>query len=245
MSVDADGWITLNGTASADSTLYSTGANIPAQLDPVILSIGITAPTGFFTGLVKLGGSAGLLEVVPPKSSNSAPSVAEVSRFRILFLNGTTFANFKFRPQLELGSVATPYEPYAGNDYNLLTAEQDFYGLPGAPAVVDAEAGTVKNQTGFIPSYDGETVPAGWISSTGALTTGAQVVYPLAAPEIIPITPPVINALDRLKRTEARQNVLTATANDSTVGVQKQTVPYQKAPIRESDELAAAIAALA
>lgn len=40
-------------------------------------------------------------------------------------------------------------------------------------------------------------------------------------------------------------NILTVTANDSTVGVQKQTVTYQKSPIRESDELTAAIAALA
>lgn len=215
--------------------------------------------------------------------------------------------------QIELGSVATPYEPYTGADYDLLTAEQDFYGLPDAPVVVDAEAGTVTvgdaikvfdgteawNVVKYSPDgsdwyytcakitgakdastilracshypnanvintstlqgfsvvwaqprirWGAEQSVADWkayLAAQYAAGTPVVIQYQLATPITIPITPPVIAALERLKRTEARQNVLTVTANDSTVGVQKQTVTYQKSPIRESDEIAAAIAALA
>ena len=216
--------------------------------------------------------------------------------------------------QVETSSVATPYEPYSGADYDLLTAEQDLYGLPDAPVIVDAEAGTVTVQDARVvlrgdevsgvfvaPHENGQkylninivslskppalsnSVPVCshykggvWTNTNNrsymaagntiiitdsrfadietansifadqyAAGTPVVLQYKLVTPITIPITPPVIAALERLKRTEARQNVLTVTANDSTVGVQKQTVTYQKSPIRESDEIAAAIAALA
>ena len=224
---------------------------------------------------------------------------------------GTAFMASCGAVQLELGSVATPYEPYSGAEYDLLTAEQDSYGLPDAPVVVDAGTVTVQdavkvfngtegifvggnaNQYGVykpvIPMLEGSLQPykcshyktAGgvpvvansilfginngsiyfcpggssaaadipalkaYLAAQYAAGTPVVVQYKIETPVTIPITPPVIAALDRLKRTEVRQNVLTVTANDSTVGVQKQTVTYQKSPIRESDEIAAAIAALA
>ena len=48
---------------------------------------------------------------------------------------------------------------------------------------------------GRIASYDGETVPGGWISSTGALSTGAEVVYPLATPLTYSLTPTQVATL--------------------------------------------------
>ena len=38
-------------------------------------------------------------------------------------------------------------------------------------------------QTGYIESYAGESITTAWISSTGALSTGAEVAYVLSSPE--------------------------------------------------------------
>lgn len=59
------------------------------------------------------------------------------------------------------------------------------YGLPGAPAVYDSETGIIADPTDCIASYNGEDVGNVWMSSTGALTTGAQVVYKLPTPRYI------------------------------------------------------------
>lgn len=59
------------------------------------------------------------------------------------------------------------------------------YGLPGAPAVYDSETGIITDPTDCIASYNGEDVGDVWMSSTGALTTGAQVVYKLPVPRYI------------------------------------------------------------
>lgn len=94
-------------------------------------------------------------------------------------------------PQLELGSVSTDYEPYTSQSLTISTPN----GLPGIPVTsggnytIDgqqyrgnirdygAEVDTIAVEQ--IDSYNGEDVGDVWMSSTGQLTTGAQVVYAL------------------------------------------------------------------
>lgn len=54
----------------------------------------------------------------------------------------------------------------------------------------DADAGTAKivKRIKMIESYDGETVGKTYMSTTGSLTNGASVIYPLASPEETPIS---------------------------------------------------------
>ena len=91
-------------------------------------------------------------------------------------------------PQLEFGSSPTPYEPYQGNDYTL-TLPETIYG-----GTVDAVTGVGSKTWGFIASYNGESLPGEWISdrdvySAGTTpTTGAQVAYKLATPELFQAT---------------------------------------------------------
>lgn len=47
----------------------------------------------------------------------------------------------------------------------------------------------MKYQTGYIESYADESITTAWISSTGALSTGAEVAYQLAAPEVYATDP--------------------------------------------------------
>lgn len=97
--------------------------------------------------------------------------------------------------QIEIGSVATPYEPYTGTAHDIALPEP-VYGLPSAPAVYDSETGIVTDPTACIASYNGEDVGDVWMSSTGALTTGAQVVYKLPSPRCIPVAPLSLGGLD-------------------------------------------------
>lgn len=102
--------------------------------------------------------------------------------------------------QLEVGSVATPYEPYTGQSLPLSTPN----GLPGIPV---SSGGNYTDSVGQqlasdywdfgdgqqhilcdeIASYNGEEITTPYISSTGALTTGAQVLYVLPKPRTEPI----------------------------------------------------------
>ena len=80
--------------------------------------------------------------------------------------------------------------------------------VPGQSAAITAElpetvyGGTLDWMTGLltvthghIEAYAGEDVPEGCISSVGALTDGAQVVYPLASPYTIQLAPKTLALL--------------------------------------------------
>lgn len=100
--------------------------------------------------------------------------------------------------QLELGSTATAYEPYAGNTYSITFPSEagTVYG-----GTVDVTTGKLTVTHGNIVSYAGESLPGEWISdrdvySAGATpTTGAQVVYELATPQTYQLTPTEVATL--------------------------------------------------
>lgn len=100
--------------------------------------------------------------------------------------------------QLELGSAATEYEPYQGDTF---TADfgQTVYG-----GTLDWNTGVLTATHGQIAAYAGESLPGAWISdrdvyADGAMpTTGAQVVYKLATPTTIQLTPQGIAAMEGL-----------------------------------------------
>ena len=102
-------------------------------------------------------------------------------------------------PQLELGSTATDYEPYQGDTYNITFPSPD----PGTVygGTLDVTAGVLTVDRANIASYSGETLPGKWISdrdvyAAGTIpTTGAQVVYELATPIEITLTPTQIDTL--------------------------------------------------
>lgn len=103
-----------------------------------------------------------------------------------------TYSNF----QLELGSTATTYEPYKGKTYTIQLGDT-VYG-----STLDVTRGKMVVDRGYIASYNGETLPSTWISdrdvyaSGTSPTTGAQVVYELATPITIDLTPQQIKLLE-------------------------------------------------
>lgn len=106
--------------------------------------------------------------------------------------------------QLEKGSAATAYAPYAnirpikGRDSVTITRQEDnqviTLTLPETVCggEVDAVTGVGKRTWGIIDNYAGETIPREWISDRDVYsadknpTVGAQVAYRLAEP--VPFT---------------------------------------------------------
>lgn len=98
-------------------------------------------------------------------------------------------------------------------------------GLPGIPVtsggnwvdengqqrvsnVIDVGMGAKTQYCGQIASYNGEEITTPYISSTGALTTGAQVVYVLPAPVTTPLDAATIAAYKALTTYQGTTNVL-------------------------------------
>lgn len=106
----------------------------------------------------------------------------------IQVLAGTT-VNTTIYPMLNLGESPLPYEPYQGSVTPLPIPRP----LRRVGDVKDkcvtrqkhegAEKLVVTYNVGYIASYAGESITTAWISSTGALSTGAEVAYVLSSPE--------------------------------------------------------------
>ena len=85
--------------------------------------------------------------------------------------------------QIELGSVATPYEPYRPE----VSAPIPALRSNAAGTVYDefeVKTGKLTRKIGRIESYNGEDVGENYISTTGGLDAGATVIYELAEPVI-------------------------------------------------------------
>jgi hypothetical protein len=104
-------------------------------------------------------------------------------------------------PQLEKGSVATEYEPYKGQILTLQTPN----GLPGIHVSeggnytdengwqwvcdeVDFARGVYVQRVGRIASYAGENLSTAYMSATGSLSNGAEVLYVLETPIETPLS---------------------------------------------------------
>ena len=111
--------------------------------------------------------------------------------------NGDTLTPQEIRDtlQIELGTTPTTYEPYQGKQYTL-DFPRTIYG-----AEWDVVGGELKQTDGYIASYNGESLPSTWISDRDVYasgttpTTGAEVVYKLATPTTINLSPLSIRML--------------------------------------------------
>lgn len=102
--------------------------------------------------------------------------------------------------QFEVGVTATEYEAYNDTTYNIEFEDS------GSPLTVyggtlDVKNGVLTVTDGYIASYNGETLPSTWISDRDVYasgttpTTGAEVVYKLATPTEVSLTPTEITTL--------------------------------------------------
>lgn len=134
--------------------------------------------------------------------------------------NSSTVGGLEFKDvQIESGSQMTSYAPYSNicpisgwsavdvtvaDDITDPTIENVYtIDLDGTRygGTLDVVSGVLTVDRGYIASYNGETLPSTWISDRDVYvegtspTTGAQVVYELATPTTIQLTPTAIKSL--------------------------------------------------
>lgn len=141
--------------------------------------------------------------------------------------------------QLERGSDATVYEPYEGQTLSISTPN----GLPGIPVSsggnytdstgqqwicdeVDFGRGVYVQRIGTIDSYAGEAVSEPYLSTAGALSTGAKVLYVLATPIETPIPEEELAAYDALHTYKPNTTIYNDAGAHMEVNYQADTKLY-------------------
>ena len=208
-TVNSDGTIIANGTATANSNLYIYGA------DSSYVDIGIGAGNYIMNG----GNTNSIFYVIRRRSGTNTNftsrgedvtiDIEEGDTFRVMVRvgSGVTVNNELIKPMIRLSSVTdATFAPYsnicpisgrteasvtrtAGEDVETHTHQYSdtIYG-----GVDDFVNGGLENEWGYIAEYDGETLPGEWISDRDVYapdttpTTGAEVAYKLATPTTIP-----------------------------------------------------------
>ena len=163
-------------------------------------------------------------------SPNIEPCYLDIRRYSYRIL--VSFSSI----QVELGDTATDFEPYR-EEKVYQSFEEKIYG-----GSLDWRSGMLTVTHGKIDSYAGEELPEGWISDTGALTEGAQVVYPLEQPYQVWYPPQKITALPGI-------NYLWSDTGKTQVGFHQdyfylgslqfqdyKTAPVEKVQIRLTEE---------
>lgn len=112
-TVNADGSLTLNGTATGNCFFHCPDMEIVSGI--YTLSSGVKLPAGITLILRKKDINKQIMYVYAGSSSKTKPTGYSGKAFvYVAVSSGTTVTNLTLYPQLEVGSEATAYEPYQG-----------------------------------------------------------------------------------------------------------------------------------
>ena len=193
---NADGSVTLNGTASVAS-----GVVLPRVMESRNLKPGTYYARlfgGNLTGLTMQVYSNGASTSMFNRQSGSftIPEDSVSNYIRIRWDSGTVLDNVVVYPMLVEGTEEPTTYEYPQADTHTIDLPTTVYG-----GTLDVTKGILTVTKGLIASYAGETLPGAWISdrdvyAAGATpTTGAQVVYNLATPQTYTLTPVQVKTL--------------------------------------------------
>ena len=173
-------------------------------------SLTLTLPAGtYYAKAFAISGSAtSTINIYPYDGSNNIVgnilndkksfTLSEQKTFYFRFAvwaDGSVFTDYKLGIVISTSSDIDTYEPYTGTTYPITLPSTVYGGL------VDVTSGVLTVTDGYIASYDGETLPSTWISDRDVYaegttpTTGAEVVYKLATPTEVSLTPTEITTL--------------------------------------------------
>ena len=124
-TVNADGSLTLNGTATGNCFFHCPDMEIVSGI--CTLSSGVKLPAGITLILRKKDVNKQIMYVYAGSSSKTKPTGYSGKAFvYVAVSSGTTVTNLTLYPQLEVGSEATAYEPYQGE--TITSDEVKLYG---------------------------------------------------------------------------------------------------------------------
>ena len=128
VTVNGDGSITLNGTASANNVVFrytdnTNGVTIPLGNHKYIVSAGITRIPGlhfFDMSLIKSDGSTYSFPAVETDTEidNTDGRYLGIKSTAIYCTQGTAFNNLKLKPMIRLKDASDEWEPYNGQSVN-------------------------------------------------------------------------------------------------------------------------------
>lgn len=135
-AVNPDGSVTVNGTATEQATFdYARNGVIYPNAAYKITGCPAGGSDSTYS-LVVFDGSSTVIGKVYGNNAVNYNGEAEIWA-RIVIRAGSTVTNIVFKPQLELGSTATPYEPYTGSTTDIALPETVYGGT------LDVETGVV------------------------------------------------------------------------------------------------------
>ena len=124
-TVNADGSLTLNGTATGNCFFHCLDMEIVSGI--YTLSSGVKLPAGITLVLRKKDINKQIMYVYAGSSSKTKPTGYSGKAFvYVAVSSGTTVTNLTLYPQLEVGREATAYEPYHGE--TITSDEVELYG---------------------------------------------------------------------------------------------------------------------
>lgn len=123
ISYDADGYLVLNGTSTA---VINRGTTFHQSLRHETYTMSAGNETANANVSVRLNNNSSKgVNCTEANATKTFTVDSEATAWNIRIASGVTLSNFKLRPQLELGSEAHAWEPYAGTTTDLLPASAD------------------------------------------------------------------------------------------------------------------------
>ena len=223
-TVNSDGSIFVNGTATANSSFVLVSNISPIRLDKskkYVLS-GCPAGGGFESYRIFIQNTT--YQQGYSDMGNGVPFTAEYTDYYIFIIieEGVTVNNLVFRPMLNHGASALPYEPYISDTLSVATPIE----LPEYD-VAFPETGETKRQSNTL-TFDGTE---NWTANTNYTAFSLDLPSKGIAFTSIcsPYRSPKITAWNQLKDYEAQNGELVLLIKDSTYS----TVDEWKAHLAE------------
>lgn len=197
-TVNSNDSITINGTATATSQyIFKSFYLEPGEY----IFSGIP---GASSGVYYLTGNDGetRFNLYSGEDTKITISNGMITNFRIVVIKDKTVSNVTYYPMIRHANIADgKYEQYIGQTLTVITPN----GLPGIPVNsngnyvdengqewicddIDLANGIYTKRLNTIEQYAGENIGEIYLSSTGDLSIGATIIYPLQTPITVPLT---------------------------------------------------------
>lgn len=169
---------------------------------------------GYFDEMPKVGMEARDGGTFYDKDLNNRSIYTSGKYFAISFKKEIVDKKWIYDIQLEKGETATPYIPYGQGSTEIKIENEDktqfkSYTLPiqqemlkGDYFVKEADGWKEVHNWQKIDSYNGESISTDYVSTTGALTTGATVFYKITTPVKLACTEEQVEVLEQLNNLE-------------------------------------------
>ena len=234
---NGDGSFTLNGTATGAATFRIDQSTYNGTNNLKYYTAGQYTVSGLSGGVRLIIMQNATWSAKATFITNGTQTISADSNNCFIYLlvpNGTTVDNVTVKPQLERGSTATDWTPYANTcaingktsinlNVNGTTISEPF-GQTVYGGVWNVISGSVRDDWDVIASYNGESLPGEWLStmdlysSINPPTTGAEVVYKVTTPTSFTIPGHVVPLNENANTLSANADSISINYDISTSG---------------------------